>query len=760
MLYALLILAAAPLPGPAVPHPEPDPAAPASWAPPALRAGPQDETVDWPGGEGPLANDCFAPTSAEAQKLLARGDEAWARQRPLAEVFDSWHDALEAGAAGASVAPRPVAASALTESPCPDPDGTAARRTEGLERSVTRRLRAVGAEARAAWTARFEALADEALARAGRRPSALTEVERRHPCTPGAAKAALALADLELEQGRHALARTWLERALEHVELLEPENGAPGTDQSWCGLVRAAIEARRPVIATLARELDPDPEPARAAWESATSLTPVAFVPLVRNPFGLATSSAGSPANRSEPAPGLGVQPGLCVLASGLAVVQTAERLHVFDPEDGTPRGDLIPAMLFERANWIAGATAMRSTQPPGWPLLPVAHGDAVIAIQGRTVERSRNVLTCIEIAPRPAALGSSGRVPTDLSGARVGSLRWALRGDRLLDGNGLGSSGLALDQVEFQPGPVVLGSQLFVQVREPEAATTERGFSQMPTQEQVPSWIVAIDLASGRVQWKRYLAQGLALPRNDTRFGLSLAQPVSSAQPLATVAGRVFCGTHLGLGALVDPDGRLAWSFRNRRRAADAAGWSGWSPPVFATDSLAGLVWAPADSDFVYRLAASRAADAGSPLLGTPRAIGEAEVVLGGDAEQILVLARAGRERHASAWLADGGRHDAPFLGPGERFTGHGLVSERRAMFATQRGLMLLDRTRELFLLDYAPLADPAEVASARPGLDGLSATGGPGRGRGPEPGGSVQAFADRVAVVGPAGVWLFRTD
>jgi len=69
---------------------------------------------------------------------------------------------------------------------------------------------------------------------------------------------------------------------------------------------------------------------------------------------------------------------------------------------------------------------------------------------------------------------------------------------------------------------------------------------------------------------------------------------------------------------------------------------------------------------------------------------------------------------------LASDEDFSAPYLGPAEDFAGEGLASPARALFATTRGVLLCDRTRELFLLDYATLRTlrgPAAELTTRDG-------------------------------------------
>jgi len=679
-----------------------------------------------PGGEGPLDNDSFLPTSQEAEADLAAGDRGLAAlrasksagARARTEVFEAWHDALAACENGASVVPRPLGSDADARSPWPDPDGTADRRTEGVECAVLRRLAALGDEERAAWTARFASLARDELAAAGGDPRRLAEVERRHPVTAAAAEAALGLGDRALEAGRLAIARTWFERARRHLDLgalaSEPR---PGLAEG----LRRRLEA----IAALAPAA---PEP--GAWARARDLEPRFQVALA--------DPARTPA--LPPRPGMGVRPGMTFMDGGLAVVQAPERVFLFDGDGGRRVADFQPNRLLGDRWTTAPLTAQRS-EPPGWPLLPATDGEHLVLVQGRLEGRLANVLLCTTIE-RPPALptaegGGTVAATSPPTGPWLPRLSWALWEGLRMDGSGaIHPSGLGLlPGLEFQPGPLVVGSQVICQVRE-RPAGEDGGDVSAPfrTEGEVRSWLVALDLVTGEVHWKRFLAKGVELARGQGRFG-GRSAGVSSAQPLARLGDRVFAGTHTGVGVLVDAaDGRVLWSLKSRRRDFEDRGWSGSRPPAAG----AGLVWAPADGDHAYWLRGDADLGGRGPFRHPPRAIGEGLALFGGEPDRALVLSRAGREFTLSAWdAASGGRVDSPFLGPGESFTGEGLASPERAYFATQTGLYLVDRERDLFVLDYAPLSS---------------------EGVGTEPGGSVHAYGDRVYVVGPRMLWTFE--
>ena len=188
----------------------------------------------------------------------------------------------------------------------------------------------------------------------------------------------------------------------------------------------------------------------------------------------------------------------------------------------------------------------------------------------------------------------------------------------------------------------------------------------------------------------------------------------------------------------LVDAlDGELLWSLKNRRRPEQEVGWNG-ARPLLAPEGTA-LLWQPMDSDRMYVLGTAPIASdepTGGLMLRAPVPLAEARLLHGGEADEQIVSGASGRERTLSARRAGRDRVDALDLGPEEEFRGLGRVSQARAWVATDRELMLFDRTRELYLLQAESLAP----------LGGLPA------------GGDVHARDDLVLVVGSAGVWRFR--
>jgi outer membrane protein assembly factor BamB len=309
--------------------------------------------------------------------------------------------------------------------------------------------------------------------------------------------------------------------------------------------------------------------------------------------------------------------------------------------------------------------------------------------------------------------------------------LVWAVLSDVAAAGGGPATgTGVA----EFQPGPRVVDGIVVAALREYASSGDDLFEQEVPSgADEVRTSIAAFDLETGAPRWRTPLSKGVEIRRDRLRFTAPSAG-ASSAQPIAALGTRVFLGTNTGAGALVDAlDGRVEWILAQRRRPNGERTWSG-SRPDF-DPATAAILWAPADSDFLYWLRGAPDLQSRGLFVHPPWAAGDAEVAVGGDPSSAVVLARLGAQRAALALdPATGARAVAPFLGPDEVFAGDGLCSQERAYFATTRGLYLLDRTRDLFVLDYAPL---------RP------------LGR---PGGSVFARGERVCVLGLTTLWVFR--
>lgn len=659
-----------------------------------------------PTAEGALDNDVFVPVAETVQEALTQGDAALGRARDLAgagtpgeaerlldTAFDHWH-------------------AALTRSPpgswCWYDAGAASPRRlcEGIEAAVGRRLLALSKAERERWSTRLRPAARVALERleglsTDQRPALALTLVRQFPHTLAAAQAALQLGDLALESGLPERALSWFARAELEVGLAggsEPLERVLGPRQAaQAGRRRATEEAWR----------------SASAAEFADSS---AFEPLRAGP-----RTSAVPGERRP-------RPGGTFLPDGRFAVQTAEELLIYAL---SPSGTLALSSQIRIDEHLEGSTPElhfdAPREAPGWPLVPAACGEHLAVVVGRTHQEEPNVLLVLELEPPQPHAGLSldlGRGPPRARTA------WALLGSELVcaeDSRVLAELD-ALGEFEFQPCPVATSDWIVVQVR----AYAGR----------VRAWLFAFDRRDGSPAWGLELASGaerVVTPR------FSAGPPRSAAQPLLAFElegeARVFAGTHLGLGALVDAlTGAPLFGLKNRRRAEHESGWSGDRPVLGACrEGTPSLLWAPMDSDRLYTLRpfalASAGDEDGAAQLAVPAPLGDAERLLGGDAREHLVLGNTGRERTVSARRPGKDRVDALDLGEDERFRGAGLVSPERVWVATDRSLYLFDRTRELYLLDSAVLPPTAD----------------------PPAGGDLYGHGAHVLVLGRSAVWSF---
>jgi hypothetical protein len=655
-------------------------------------------------GEGPLQNDVFLPTSREAEAELARGDEACAgllgkqgqpaSQSAWLSALEPWHAALAASHPGDATAVRPWKGTQPDlDSPWPDPDGTAGgglggrtvRRTESVEDGVLRRLLALPPDGRKAWLTRFSGLAQDELTASRGTPTLLLAVERMHPGTAGAGRAAIALAERELELGRWELAEPWLERSARHAAFSKDDE------------LQAAVQRRNELVRALAARAPSEPS---AALASAGHLEFLREIPLEdlteRRRFYL-------------PRPGVRVQPDVAWTEQGLAVIQTEERVVVLDLADGRRAADFEPLALAKGAG-IELELREPPRLAPGWIARAAVGGERVV----------------LALCTTPPALLCVSLGPGDLFGGLAApKLEWAIAGgERWVPAQSLREPAADWPTGVIQPGPLALAGCVFVQVHEADTEGAEAGV-------RAKAHLVSLDLADGRVRWSRLLARGAAIAESTLRLRGD-AREEAPGLPLERAGHAILAVTHLGAAALVDAsDGRIVWDFAYRRRPGHGERWSACEPALLSSAVLI----APADSDRAYWLRTTPDLEGRGLLLHPPLECGQAEALLGGDERRAVVLTRSGRERTLAEWdAADGSQREAPWLTPGELFTGLGALSAERALFATDRALYLHDRGRELFLLDAAEYPRPF-----------------------PGSGGRVAVRGDRVLVCGPHLAWLF---
>jgi hypothetical protein len=654
----------------------------------------------------PLANDSYLPVSTAAAEKLQLGDAevlraleggaaaklAWTR------AFEAWSDALELSVSGDCVPTGfqlsdqdalVEAYQQLLDQRWPDRDRSFGRRTEAVEYAVLRRLCGIDPEHVALWTARFEPLAQARLeqlsldqnSRSRSRATALAIIERRFPATRSAMAASLMLFGLELEEGRLHAARNWLERAQLHAQL---------SGESASVDVRTALDRRSDLL----RSLSPSAEQAPPAWTRAAEFVPSEGHPLVLP-------------GRSKPRAFASIegQPGLAFLDDERIAIQTTGTLWILSEKDED--------RIFEpwRLGFELGHPIPRTVDRAGkdWPMFPVADGESLYLVCGRADGKSSNLLQKI-------------RTPYDLE---LPIAEWSLGGAGLRSPDG---PDLPLDQVleegmwEFQPGPLLVEDVLFVQARQWTRSEKDDDLV-ITTPGEARLWLLALDASTGRPRWKRFLGRGTDLVLDfGIRFGSNRLIRTPGAALQATDR-TLFVGTNLGAGFLMDlADGRLRWSFRNRRRDPQDPGWRGGQRPGTLLDSSAEspvVLWAPADADELYPL--GTALDFGPPALGAvqpimttpPLSIEESELLVGGTPVQTLILGRAGPRKTLSAHdLTSGRRYDSIYLGREEEFLPGPLISEDRLLFASEDGLYLLDRDRELYLASFQPLAMESDFA------------------------------------------------
>lgn len=672
-------------------------------------AGQEPETDDPPPfGEGPLRNTTLLPSHEAAQAQLAAGDGAWSRALGGGEAarlervaaFDGWRGALEASATGDGV---PLVDPAAPAGLWPDRDHTHGRRAEGVEVAVLRRLAALSPGDRAAWRERFGPGAQALLDAAPYDREVLAEIERRAPLTRAAAVGALRLADGALEAGLASEARTWLGRAEHHAaELAEAE------------VVRAACSRRRAVLGEL------DPPAAVEPWETASSLRLVRFERIET------TAQIGSD---PRPAPlGRGLESGACFLADRTLVVQTPRAVSWWSPDAlRDDRLGKVARIALRDVLDLEGERMVHAASAGGWSLRPATDGRDVVLVVGR---------------------GQAGRVVRDLPIAARGNhlacvrflddgrtrVRWVLSDDGVAVEDGepeplveaIGFEG----HLELQPGPLVAGGAVYVQARRLASPSDEgvlRGGDQ---------WLLALDLDTGALRWRRFLTRAADL-RDDGVRGGSRADVPTTGMPLALAEGVLVVGTNVGLASAFDAaDGRLLWSLRTQRRRVEDAGWPGSRPPVTGPGPDGrGTAWiTPSDSEHAYALPLGAALGA-ELFLSPPERRGRLIDLVGARGDERVFLARDGRHAALRFTRGDGPLRSSLYLDRDERFAGAGLAGRERVLVSSDRALYLFSREGEYRLLDAAPLPD-----------------------LGAGVGGEVVARGDRIAVVGRDTLWVLQ--
>ena len=613
--------------------------------------------------EGPLGSAAFQPTSKEANSALLAGDSLLAEavpDTPPHRAFDAWRRALLVSDSGAGVTARGAGL----------PDSESERITFGVEEAVLRRIEALPLEQRTLWSARFEPLAAEALSNlpVGQSTRALGIIERNHPGTQSAARAAIILGDQSAEQGAHQHARLWWQRADRHAHLCSP----PGTAKT----LKAAVQRRRNSLT------QKPPDKAQPTLFGAKGLKSVRTDPIER-----LTISAHS----LERVPlGRGLRLGAVQFRDGSALVQGPRMGLFYGPGglDGTGQ----PVRIFLKTWTPTSSVELRPLAAPsagGWSLLPASDGDraALVIDRGEPGRKIRG----LDRSPRGNCLAVVQRT---LTGAPT--VVWTRRG-QLLEGPGAATGAPKMGTIlEYQPGPLILGQKLFVMAR---TMGLTGASDQKVGAQKGDLTLLTFDMASGELLGSLLITQASDLARESRLMGYT-PELRSVCMPLALAGETIICGTNAGLVAAISLDGRTLWTLRTRRRQADSPGWPGSRPPLITPRG----VWvAPGDSDRLYHLSPRPGS---SPLLAPILPLGESLDLAGIGQENLLLMGRNGpRQALIELGLSENTREPLLHLGPQERFTGTALHSPDRTLFATNHRLYLLDRKREMLLLDAPAL-------------------------------------------------------
>lgn len=698
--------------------------------------------------EGPLRNSSPLPDQQIASAALRVGDDAWDaslvtgeadRDSARVRAFDSWRNALVLSTSGDGL--RLLTDPDARRPWLPDPDGTHARRSEDAAVAVQRRLAAIPDEARTAWVERFAASAEAALRRELQQEAVsqegLGQVERTYPATVAACRAALAMADLMLEEGLPFKATVWTTRAEQHVDL-----GAAAWGNEWAAASRSAVARRRAEVrGQSATGFVGDHSRPQAALPGPrpTSADP----PVLR----LEGSYRISGISRTPDEPlGRGLGSGVAVFRDGSLLVQGAYGvLLAAEVNDGWK------VQVRERPDVLFGADrpiVRASASAGGWKSYPACDGEHAALVFGRGTRRrplqdievppAGNTLGVLEYARQEQALdptwvlrdGYQVRNPTrkpdpaDQPGiSLVGGKR------RLVAGWDFGRGW------EFQPGPLIVDGSVFVLARGMGDPTHEGS----DHADEVR--LINIDLDSGDLRWSREVTteRGLIDPAMRGRAGYFATTTMPLNIDRST--GHLLVGTNVGLVSAYDvADGRLAWAIRTQRRSASDRGWPGSRPVLVVGDTA----WAtPFDSEFAYALPTGPAPLDGSLFREPPRArrgaIDLAAVDPGsaGQPSRLVLLGRDGRFNAVLVEDALGTRHPATFLAPDEGFAGRPAVGSGGLIFAGTREVGILGLAAELRLV----------AAASIPSL---------GAGRG----GDVVLHGGHVHVIGRDTVWIWGRE
>lgn len=117
-----------------------------------------------------------------------------------------------------------------------------------------------------------------------------------------------------------------------------------------------------------------------------------------------------------------------------------------------------------------------------------------------------------------------------------------------------------------------------------------------------ISSFLLCFDAETGKLLWKRFLCKGSPSYLQGSRLLENVLTDVSGLAPVVR-DGCLFYGGNLGILAAVDAgEGKLLWCLRYARKKEAKDGWLRGS---IALDDE--LLFAPSDSDFFYKIRATR---------------------------------------------------------------------------------------------------------------------------------------------------------
>ncbi len=680
---------------------------------PAFAAQAPQELPTLPLAGEALDNDAFLVHSASVTELLVRGDRLLVENgggppdaaRAIG-AFELWRQALATSELGDAVAWWASEDEAVSGVP------TA---VESVEAAVEARLRALPQELLGLWAGRFEARWESVGD-----PLAAASEARLSPGTRGATRHELREADRALALGHALSMRTHARRARVHALLADDAELVSAADRRIAGASALDPTSSGKPAASAPTDAPSPPGPLRL--ERQLALGPAQVPP------SLIRASGRSASDRSSG----GLFGGLCELPDGRLAIQGPIGLLIVDPATG--RGTAFDPTKLAAEALGSPSNATGTLVDPPWLLRPAVSGDGLVLVEGRLqpYDALGNVLLKLHTPP-PLKNSEEGL-------EQLPELAWALRGDRwappgaadgvlhpLLEG---------LAEAEFQPGPVVAGERVVVQVRRNPGS--------------VEAFLLGLDATTGEPLWRRLVASGQDRTADAGRFASGVR---AAAAPLFEADDRVLVTSGLGTISLHDAlDGRLIWSVRHRRRATADPSFSGLqavsieAPGGPGEDSSSIWAAAPPDSDRILLLPNHTLARPAA----TPTAPYALPLVLVPGASALLGSVRFPEPRPAgSPWLLltrrEGARHGLLAVNPhtGAQAPALRLPSGERwfrgpggAAHATQKAVYLFDPGAELLLTQSLPWLAARPKSARAP---------------------SVTRIGDRLIVLGPDQLCIF---